>query len=147
MGILHLVFACIIAIRAGVPNSPPFESDKITEHDQSGAQHEAIMAEIAKLAAAVADLAPTNPRLIYETRRSIPLRAAPHKNGRKVGIIPECAIVEQMDQDGRWLQVIYLDLDSGSPQTGWIYKRSLVPVDLLKGADAEECADAPLGTL
>lgn len=64
-------------------------------------------------------------RMLYQATRALPLRAAPHRDARKVVTVPKCAIVEEAERQGRWLHVLFLDLESGNAQEGWIYHRSL----------------------
>lgn len=104
------------------------------------AWQERISTQIAELAGAVDALATaTDGRAVYEAARVRPLRSAPHKNARRVATIPECGMVEEIERQGRWLRVVYLDLGSGATQTGWVYLRFLRPVDV---TDAGACADA-----
>lgn len=69
-------------------------------------------------------------RVLYQATRALPLRAAPHMDARRVATVPEYAIVEEAERQGRWLHVLYLDLQSGDAQEGWIYHRSLRVLDL-----------------
>lgn len=82
-------------------------------------------------------------RIAYETGRALPLRAAPHRDGRRLATVPECTTIEQIQRQGRWLNVLYLDVETGEPVTGWIYKRHLIPVDTSTTSEREEACEPP----
>jgi len=86
--------------------------------------------------------APEN-RVVYETGRALPLRAAPHRDGRRLATVPECTIIEQIQRQGRWLNVVYLDVESGEPVTGWMFKRHLIPVDMSMAVEDEDSCGPP----
>lgn len=63
---------------------------------------------------------------LFCTTCPLPLRVAPNGKAPRVGTVPVGVLVEQMDQQGRWLSVVYLNLKSGLPVAEWIYRHGLV---------------------
>lgn len=55
--------------------------------------------------------------------------------------VPARTILEQIDRKSRWLQVVYLDLETGAPQVGWVYKRHLLELGV--GDATSSCAERP----
>jgi hypothetical protein len=91
------------------------------------ARDEQTVAAIESLRAAIERLTPADPvRAIWKTTLPMNLRVAPHKRAKRLAVLPAASFVEEVERAGRWMRVLYLDLDAGTQREAWIYATKLV---------------------
>lgn len=96
---------------------------------------------VAEIHAAIESRAPiVGQQAFFKTTAPRVLRVAPHKDAKQLSTIPDGTVLESLEQQGRWLRVIYLENGSCAPITGWVAKRDLVALP-----DAEAWDDLEFG--
>lgn len=144
--VLHLLLAVLPYLLWAADRYADAQRDERTEAHRLLEEEwqENVARQLAELNQAVDSLyARSAHRVLYQATRALPLRAAPHKEARRVATVRECAIVEEAERKGGWLHVLYLDLESGDAQEGWIYHRSL-RVLVLPEDSTDSCAETPI---
>lgn len=129
--LMYMIFNIIIPQAISEFRDAPAAQQHSDETDQRfdelGREMEELRNGIAMYQATVTALPQDGPQ--YIATKSVVVRDAPTARGRVLSRLPEHAVIEEIDRQGNWLYVEYVNYISGEAERGWVYKRNVVTVE------------------